>query len=68
MPGDPKDPFDPEPTTLVTCLACGGDWTRDQDTASTYRHFFCQWCTQGSMSTEQVAAWKAWRAKHKSQP
>jgi len=69
MSSDPKDSgFEEEPPTLVTCLACGGEWQRDHDAASTYQHITCPWCTQGSMSTDQVAAWKAWRERNKSQP
>ena len=52
-----RDPQDD--TTLVTCLACGGNWQRVYETAHGYRMVACHWCLNGSMSAKQIAKWKA---------
>ena len=70
MASDPKDgEFDQEErSTLVSCLACGGDWLRSNDDSTSHQHIICRWCTQGAMTADQAAAWKTWRIRHKSSP
>lgn len=67
MPQDPDEtppeasfPVDEAPT-LVTCMACGGNFQILTESDRGHRMSICPWCTRGSMSAKQNARWLAHR-------
>ncbi len=48
-----------ECTTLIPCLACGGQFQILDETAHGYRMSVCRWCSRGSMSAHQIQAYRA---------
>jgi len=55
--------------TLVTCLACGGDYQIfEEDKVGGYRTRMCKWCTRGGMSRVQRLAWTEWVQNRRTPP
>jgi len=54
----PPHIFEEEIPTLVTCLACGGNWEKKYETATGHGRSICRWWTNGSMSSEQIDKWR----------
>ena len=54
----PKAPEEDRPTT-TTCMACGGEYEKRFESGGAYRVETCRWCTEGRMTGEQVARWRA---------
>lgn len=50
-----------EAVTLVTCMACGGNFKIVTVSLQGERTSICPWCTRGSMTASQVAKWHAHR-------
>lgn len=57
-----------EDPTRVPCFVCGGNHVvelRDEHRPGHFRTIICRWCTNGSMSPDQVVRWNNYR---RSQP
>jgi len=55
MPGE----FEEERPTLLTCLACGGDWEWRYTKDGVEYVIACRHCYRGGMTRDQQAQWLA---------